>query len=61
MAYEYLITSGRLSVSEVSQRIPSRVKKTTLDLLGFFRVTESPLLSLIVTEISIKMLMLDMN
>lgn len=53
-AYEFFITSVRLSFSKVAQRIPSQVKKRTFYLLGFFSVIESPLLSLPLSEISTK-------
>lgn len=35
-AYEFLIISGRLSVSKVAKRIPTQIKKPTLCLPGFF-------------------------
>lgn len=54
MAYEFLIISGRLSVSKVAKRIPSQITTPSFCLLDFFSAVESPLLSLIVTEISIR-------
>lgn len=53
-AYEFFITSGRLSFSKSDSKNTISGQKATLYLLGFFSVIKSPLLSLPLNEIIIK-------